>query len=213
MRKNIGQTQIQRDIIIGSLQGDAYCQRGRWLNSNCRIQFSQNEPYKDYLYFIYSFFSEFCTIPHIIKPNLKSSSRKGFENTSSTYKFYTPTHLVFNEFRTMFYNDSGQKFVPQNIGEQQSPISQAFWIQDDGSKHYKGLKIATNSFTKEEVMQLIKVQDKNFNQDCTIHNSKKGDKIYYIIYIRTHSMDNLRKQVIPYFHESMLYKLGIDKKG
>ena len=93
----ISQSDICREIIVGSLQGDAYCQRGPWPKSNCRIQFSQTN--KDYIYFIYSFFSSFCTAPHKIKPNEKSMSRKGFENTQPTYKFYTPMNPIFNEYR------------------------------------------------------------------------------------------------------------------
>jgi hypothetical protein len=44
-------------------------------------------------------------------------SRKGFKNTQSTYKFYTPMNPVFNEFREMFYDMKGVKIVPKNIGD------------------------------------------------------------------------------------------------
>ena len=72
-----------------------------------------------------------------------------------------------------------------------------------GSKHGPGFRIATQSFTREECELLCRVLKDNFDLDATIHLQQDKPKIY----IRASSMERLRALVLPYFHDSMLYKL------
>lgn len=75
---------------------------------------------------------------------------------------------------------------------------------DDGTKDGNGLRLYTYSFSKEEVLLLIKVLEDKFNIQSTLNI--KVNKYYYI-YIRVGSMDKLRSLVSTYFIESMLYKI------
>jgi hypothetical protein len=75
----------------------------------------------------------------------------------------------------------------------------------DGTKHGNGLVICTDSFTICEVVTLINVLTIRYNLDCSVFN--KGGN--YRIYIRSGSIPLLRTIIVPYFHSSMLYKIGL----
>jgi hypothetical protein len=78
----------------------------------------------------------------------------------------------------------------------------------DGSFTGKDLLLCTDSFTIKVVFLLINVLIIKFDINCAIqYNTKK----YPRIYIRKESMFKLRKIVLPYMHESMLYKIGLYK--
>lgn len=78
---------------------------------------------------------------------------------------------------------------------------------DDGGFTNYGVRIATNSFKKEEVEMLLSVLFKKYNLNCTLQKIYIQDK--YSIYIKKESMNILRSLVCPYFHNSMLFKLGL----
>jgi hypothetical protein len=76
---------------------------------------------------------------------------------------------------------------------------------DDGTWKTPGVRIATNSFTKEEVELLILALETNFNIKSTLH--KNNGK--YQLYIKQESIPLLKNLVLPYTVPSMLYKLGL----
>jgi len=75
----------------------------------------------------------------------------------------------------------------------------------DGSLK-RGLLLCTDSFSIKEVVILINVFIIKYGIDCGIQYSTKK---YPRIYIYKISMPKLREIVMPYMHESMLYKLGL----
>ena len=81
---------------------------------------------------------------------------------------------------------------------------------DDGSKKSNNFILNTNSYTLTEVELLSSVLKTKFNLDSTIQkkHSPKGDKNQYIICIRTKSVPLFKELVLPYFHDSMKYKLN-----
>jgi len=78
-------------------------------------------------------------------------------------------------------------------------------IMGDGAAIQHGLILCTDSFSVTDVVRLMNVLIIRYNLDCTLR--KHGE--YYQIYIRQGSMPLLRTIVTPYFHPSMLYKLGL----
>lgn len=77
---------------------------------------------------------------------------------------------------------------------------------DDGLKYGSGFILCINSFQKNEVELLIQALKARFDLDCNIR-IKKNNKIGYMVYIRSGSMPKFKELVIPYFYESMKYKL------
>ena len=68
-----------------------------------------------------------------------------------------------------------------------------------------GVRIATNSFTKEEVELLKLALETKFNIKSTLHKNNER----YILYIKQESIPLLKNLVLPYMVPSMLYKLGL----
>jgi hypothetical protein len=104
----------------------------------------------------------------------------------------------------LFYVN-GVKVIPENIYDLLTPAALAHWIQGEGVARSHGLIICTDSYKVEDVAKLINVLKIRYNIDCILRfHSPTQPRIT----IRAKSMGILRKIVIPYMHDSMLYKLG-----
>jgi len=78
---------------------------------------------------------------------------------------------------------------------------------DDGSVQNKGLHLNAYGFTNEEILILKNVIENLFGENslkCSIHNHKKGGRIY----IWEESMSFLRENISQYMHKDMLYKIN-----
>ena len=187
-------------ILIGSLLGDAYAEKH---GNGTRICFQQEESNSSYLFWFHKFLSErgYCneTLPKI-------STRLGKEGKiRKISRFKTYTYSSLNWIQEMFYVNN-IKIIPQDISLYLSPIALAVWIQDDGGKVSSGLKIATNSFTYEEVNYLCEVLRNTYNFKVSVH--KAGALNQYNLYISKHSISNLVEIIKPYVHPSMYYKFN-----
>lgn len=103
------------------------------------------------------------------------------------------------------------KRVPPNIIDYLTPVALSFWLMDDGSKFFNaGIGINTCGFTQAEVQLLSSsIDSQKFGISSTVYNKTKGSKQFYIIYIPTKDLATIKTIVLPYFHSSMYYKLGL----
>ena len=76
---------------------------------------------------------------------------------------------------------------------------------DDGTWHGSGVRIATNSFELAELKLLQLALANNFNLKTSLHKNNNNHHIY----IKKESMKLLISLVLPHFHSSMYYKLGL----
>lgn len=93
-----------------------------------------------------------------------------------------------------------------------TPVSLAFWIQDDGAYVEKGgLTLCTDNFTLNDENTLKTVLETKFNLICTIQTKRfsNRDKTYYRIYISAKSLPLLKDLVLKFMHKQMHYKLHI----
>nr|WVH37975.1 LAGLIDADG endonuclease [Fomes fomentarius] len=100
------------------------------------------------------------------------------------------------------------KIVPDNILDLMDPIVLAYLIQGDGNfdKSRNRVRIYTNSYHKLEVENLALAIKTKLN----IYTEKLHDrKDQWILTIGANNLDLLRKIVIPYFHPTMYYRLGL----
>lgn len=78
-----------------------------------------------------------------------------------------------------------------------TPIGLAHWIMQDGSRLFKqGIKLSTNSFTKEECIFLSEVLRLKFNLKTSVISAGKENQ--FCISIWKESMTNLTELVKPY---------------
>ena len=79
----------------------------------------------------------------------------------------------------------------------------AHWIMCDGTKTYRGITLQTQCFSVKEVVSIISILIYKFDLNCSIHMQRKLPTIY----IGSRSMQNLQPYILPYFCNSMKYKL------
>jgi hypothetical protein len=106
----------------------------------------------------------------------------------------------------MFYK-KGKIYINYNIVEYITPLSLAILIMDDGGLAKPGVRLATDSFTLQQVKLLQNMIITKFNLHCTIQHLKSIDK--HSIYIKGSSIPRLKQLVLPYMLISMHYKLGL----
>lgn len=82
---------------------------------------------------------------------------------------------------------------------------------DDGTFHGSSVRIATNCFNFKEHCSLIKILQDKYNIEASIHNARGPNLDQYQLYIKKKSLPLLINIVLPYFHFSMYYKLGLKK--
>jgi len=134
---------------------------------------------------------------------LTRNNRKTGLITQSLY-FRTLAMPCLNYYYEIFYKDK-KKLIPRNLDELLTARGLAYWIMDDGGKSvYNQTILHTRAFTKEEVIYLQSVLNKNFEL-VTRLEEKKQDQ--WVIYIPVRQKIKLKDIVGPYLHKNMLYKI------
>ena len=193
-------------MIIGSLLGDGHLEK-RKQGVGTRFKFEQSSQNVEYLMWFFSYFSQrgYCNLN---KPKLKKRIKnKGKIIYSYSLNSYTFSSL--NWIHDMFYKEIEGKYIkiiPTNIEQYLTPISLAIWFMDDGSKLGKGAKIATNCFTKTDLVKLCQILKNKFNITVTVQSGGKNKG--YTLYIYTSSMPIFSKIIKPKMLPSLYYKLG-----
>jgi hypothetical protein len=143
-------------------------------------------------------------------PHLTTGVRAGTKFIG--LELFTRSLPCFTELHSLFY-PNGIKVIPSNIYDLLTPPALAHMIMGDGSVQRHGLIICTNSYSLEYVVRFMNVLMVRYRLECNLRlKRRQNNKIEYMIYISQSSMPLLRTIVTPYFHPSMLYKLGLIKK-
>jgi len=173
-------------------------------NSNASLIFLQSSQQIDYIMHLYELFKDLCpSAPKI--SSLKPDKRTG--NVYSSIRFQTYSLPCFNEFHDLLYVN-GLKVIPNNIFEHLTPQALAIFAWDDGTKQRSGFIFCTDNLSKAGNLLIINVLEKKFQLECSLRQikSRKG-KVQYRFYIQKESMPKFKELVLPYFNESMMYKL------
>ena len=193
-------------ILIGLILSDAGLYRSS-LTANTRLEMSFGQAYKEFAFFIGELFSPYMTNP------VKSVDIKVKDKVYTNYRLKTKSLPLFNHYFEMFYKldkNSGKyiKIVPENIKDLMDPIVLAFLIMADGNfdKGRNRVRIYTNCFKKQEVELLALAINNNLGIYTGVLHDRKDQ---WILTIGAKNLELLRNTVSPYFHFSMLYRIGL----
>jgi len=153
----------------------------------------------------------FFSLAHYCSSSPTIRNRTRFDKQTIELEFFTRSLPCFTKLHSLFYVNK-VKIIPDNIYEILTPVALAHLIMGDGSVQRHGLILCTNSFSVQDVVRLMNVLIIRYGLECTIRIKRRqgsAQKIEFLIYIRESSMPLLRTIVTPYFHPSMLYKLGL----
>lgn len=188
-----------KEILFGSLLGDGQLEMAPRAN-NARFGFTQSEAQKSYFLSVLNELSIICS------GNFRVSSYTD-KRTGKTYKslsFWSRALPVLNEFYIGFYNGKA-KAVPSDLSLL-TPLALAHWVAQDGSRGTsKGLYLCTDSFSHADVVRLSQYLMDRYQIKCSIHKAGKNFRIYVL----AKYVESVKTLILPYMHESMLYKLGI----
>ena len=196
-------TQEQKEILVGTLLGDAFMEsttEGRtW-----RLGIEQGHKQKFYVFKKHE-------ILQSLSPEMEQVRGKG--NVYEKYAFWTPRLSCLKPFGDLFYKkvtkeDKKIKFVkvvPKQIDKWLTPRGLAFWYMDDGSiksKDHKLVYLNTQGFTREENERLAQLLEKKFGLNTFLKHtlSKDTGKVSIQIAIHGDSLEDLRKLIEPYMY-------------
>ncbi|MFA6552225.1 MAG: LAGLIDADG endonuclease [Candidatus Paceibacterota bacterium] len=176
----------QKEVIIGSLLGDAHLVR-----TTCGFAFRANHGIvqKDYVDWKYKEIE-----------NLTNSSPKIYKNS---YYFRTVSHPFFKILRKTFYKGK-RKIIPKFLEEWMTPLALSVWIMDDGSRDGNQLRINSQCFSKMENKKLISIIEAKLGIKATLNR----DKDMFRLRIAGSSMKKLKALIEPFIVPSMRYKFS-----
>jgi hypothetical protein len=203
-------TQLQKDVLIGTLLGDGSLQTNT--GNTWRYRAIQKASHKPYLYKKYEILKELCdsgpTYSEVFDPRT--------EKTYNRYTFNTLTLSELNFYGQLFYkkeNDKWVKHVPSNIELFLTPTALAYWYMDDGALKWAGksnaVRLCTDSFSEEEVNILKNALTSKFNLQTSLQ--KKND--IKRISISEGSYNQLKDLILPSLIPCMYYKFPDGNKG
>lgn len=186
-------------MLTGSILGDGYAER-HGFGTRFHLHYSYKNV--EYLNFLHKKFIEngYCS-PKKIKLT-KTIGKNGVIYFSLRFRTYT--FASFNEFYENWYGNDKIKKIPKNLSQFLTPFALAIWIIDDGSFTGFGVNIATDSFSKEEVINLANLLNSKFQLNVSVQRQSK----YWRLYIPKKSMPTLIKLVDPFIVPFIRYKLG-----
>ena len=190
-----------RSIILGSILGDGSLDKPG-TNKYPLFVLVQSYNNREYAWFIYTQLNSLCQS----LPGLGTSVRRGVRHYY--IRVWTRSYSFLTEYYDKFYITMNNKrmkvldieYIILNINE----LSLAIWAIEDGKKVGYGFGLCTQSFQFVEVYKLVGVLHYKFNLACSVHTLDKNKPI---IYIKAESIENFRSLVIPYFQQSIKYKL------
>lgn len=198
-----GLSQIQKDILIGTLLGDASMQAMKG-NQEFNVKFEQVTRQIDYINHLYEHFHDWVGTPPQVR-NIKGGNAA--DRQSIWFKTYK--HPSFAFYKNIFYKVDEQgkqyKVVPKLIHRWLTPRALAYWFMDDGSvKRNKEKKIEnvvfnTQGFSYPDQILLAKALGNNFQLEVNLWKDKTSWKLAVLATSRNRFLEIISPYILPSF--------------
>ena len=189
-------TEIQKQIIYGTILGDAYLSHA---HSNTYLKIDHGIKQKDYVEYKYSLLKNFVQKSGItIKKRFDSRTEKFY----TAVKFKTIHSKIFTDIYPLFYDSNHIKYLNPKIIEELDARGLTIWYMDDGFKYNQnGLVICTESFLKEDIEKIKPIFKKKWDIDFEINS----DNRILFQYENALKFQNLiSKYMLPYFNYKLI---------
>lgn len=189
-------SQRQREIIIGTLLGDACLEKN---GQHTRIRIDHYNRHKEYVLWFTKELFPFALRPRVIKEVDKRNGK-----TYSRWHLSTKSLPIFDEFKELFYLE-GKKIIPSCLEKIFTPLSLSIWYMDDGfrRKDCKGFYLCTSSYTLGEQKILQEVLRLRFGIETRIHHQRQ----YMRLFIPSAFAERFNSLVKPFTLPIFRYKL------
>jgi hypothetical protein len=189
---------MQKDILFGTILGDAYLQKTGEKNARLRLEHGAGQ--KDYLFWKVNNLSQFFQG----KPKYLERVHPITKRTYQYWRHQSQSTPLFGKLRKIFYQD-GRKIIPQNIEEFMTPRSIAVWYMDDGYYYERDhcSYLYLGNVEKEEAELIQDAFAKKFNLIVRILAKKKG----FAVYFPPQEVGKLKEIIQYYVLDEFKYKL------
>ena len=200
-KKTLKLSEFQRQVLIGTLLGDG-CLETQNRGRTYRLKIEHSMTQKDYVDWKYQVFKNFT----LSEPRIHK--RMSYGSVRENHCFSTVSHGSLRFYGQQFYKN-GKKTMPKIISKMITPLALAVWFMDDGSiksKQHRALVIHSQSFNKQDLLNIIEVLDKKYGIKLTLR--KREDGSGYVLYLLSKTVSKFIDLVKEYVLPSMEYKLG-----
>lgn len=199
--------QTQKDLIVGSLLGDAYLETTT-KGKTWRLGIEHGDKQKIYVFKKYEILQTLSS--KMQRPRLKIT-KKGYRG----YSFWTPRLDCLKQFGDAFYQKYNKdntlsfvKVIPNQFEEWLTPQAFAFWYMDDGSMKSKAHKLVylnTQGFTLQDNKLICQVLTRKYGlyTDIKVSFNKRTKKYYNQVSIHGSSLEVLRQIIEPFMYSQV----------
>lgn len=206
-------TQLQKDLIFGSLLGDGNLQTST-NGKTWRYRAIQKSEHKEYLFHKYKILQNLCN--YAPKENEILDERTG--NLIKRWSFNTLTNTSLKFFGNLFYtyDINKQKWikkVPLKLETFLTPRALAYFYMDDGALkwfgHSNAMRICTENFSREDTNRIKNSLKNLYNIEIGLTKKHlKNGETRFRISISEKSSNSFRELIKPYLVECMKYKVS-----
>lgn len=192
-------SQIQRDIIIGSLFGDARLEC-RSKNGTSRLRIHHGWKQKELVFWKYRKLKQIVSTPP--RKIVCWQNPKTGEDYFSWY-FHSLTLKELGELHKIFYGGK-RKILPKNIESLLGKRALAVWIMDDGCNTGDSLILNTQNFSLAENREIRAVLRNKFGLESHLNKDRDTWRLRF----PKHSFLKVCHLIQDYVIPSMRYKLS-----
>jgi len=196
-RLNLEVSEFQRQVLLGTLLGDAYISpHGVRSNRNSIIEIKHSCNIYDQSLYIEWLSSCLGNLFH---------SQTVCEN-GKKIRIRSHAHPIFNKLRDSLYGKDNIKVIKKGYLDMVTPLSLAVWYMDDGGVQNNGktAKLSTHNFTLKENEIISEWLSAKYN----IPNKIQKDGKYYWIRFNNEGALKLWRLIDKYIIQPMWYKIG-----
>lgn len=206
-KESLELTEEQKDVIIGTILGDATFGGLRDGKPFYGLEYTQSKAHEGYLRHLYEVLEPFTgsgPTERVVGTNkTKDNITLGFR--TYRHRFFIFYHNLFNKL------EKGKlvKRIPDNIDKFLTPRALAYWFMDDGTSTEGSYQFCTDCFTLKEQNLLKDALLKNFNIHVNVVKYKKTYRLTLLV----KSRETFINVIQPYIDkvDCMKYKITLPK--
>ena len=179
-------SEVQRQIIVGSLLGDGAMR----CKTNALLEVNHSSHQRSYVDWKYSHLAELVRTP----PKARRSN-----GARIAYRFVTRSLPELTPYFRLFYG-TGRKRIPEL---ELSELTLAVWFMDDGCRSRNAVYLNTQQYdevSQSTVLRLLREQ-------WGIEGALNRDKTYYRVRLSVAGTRELARLIKPYLLPELRYKL------
>ena len=200
-------TQEQKDIIVGTLLGDATFGGLRDQRPFYGLEYTHKEEHFGYIYHLFEIFKDYVgTGPSKVKVKTAQTIKYKFKFRTCRHDCFIHYHKLFNHRISGVLLKSGEvgdklvKIVPKAISKYLTPRALAYWFMDDATRTGGTTKVGTydfctDAFTYEELQILQQALNDNFGVKVSI---MKYHGRYHRLHLLAESLETFLQIVEPF---------------